>query len=118
MAHPRSTKKKSPNPNNAHIKKLRAIVAKTSTGPGVYRWLDAKGTVIYVGKAKNLRNRLKSYVSSSKDATHGPWKQSLIKRIDDLDVTITSTELEALILEINLIKELKPKYNVLILPFS
>ncbi len=95
------------------MKKLRAIVAKTSTGPGIYRWLDAKGTVIYVGKAKNLRNRLKSYVSPAKDTTLGPWKQSLIQRIADLDITVTSTELEALILEINLIKELKPKYNVL-----
>jgi len=113
MAPPRSTKKKSSDPKNAHMKKLRAIVAKTSTGPGIYRWLDAKGTVIYIGKAKNLRNRLKSYVSPARDATLGPWKQSLIQKIADLDITVTSTELEALILEINLIKELKPKYNVL-----
>lgn len=99
--------------DNPHLEKLRAVVAKSSTKPGVYRWLDKNGTVLYVGKAKNLRNRLRSYVQPAKDATLGPWKLSLVTKIADLDTTITSSELEALILETNLIKELKPKYNVM-----
>ena len=107
--------------DNNHLPELRKRVAKASTGPGVYRWLNAKGEVLYVGKAKNLRNRLKSYlpagqagVSPAKDASLGPWKESLIQKVADFDVTVTSNELEALVLESNLIKELKPKYNVLL----
>ncbi len=92
---------------------LRARVAKAPASPGVYRWLNTKGDVLYVGKAKNLRNRLKSYVQKEADKSTGPWKLSLRKHIADFDVTVTSTELEALILETNLIKEIKPKYNVL-----
>jgi excinuclease ABC subunit C len=96
-----------------HLPRLRSIVAKAPTGPGIYRWLDAKGDVLYVGKAKNLRNRLKSYVLPAKDPALGPWKQALIGKIADLEYTVTGSELEALVLETNLIKELKPKYNVM-----
>jgi excinuclease ABC subunit C len=100
-----------------HLIELRKRVAKAPTEPGVYRWLNAKGDVLYIGKAKNLRNRLRSYLQLSLPAEAlakaGPWKLSLIKHITDFDVTITTTELEALILETNLIKEAKPKYNVL-----
>ncbi len=92
---------------------LRKRVSNAPTKPGVYRWLNAKGEVLYVGKAKNLRNRLKSYVQKEPDMKQGPWKLSLRKHIVDFDVTVTTTELEALILETNLIKEIKPKYNVL-----
>ncbi len=99
---------KKKNPKEAELKKR---VAKLPTKPGVYRWLDAKGTVLYVGKALNLRKRVTSYLN--KDAVLGPWKQSLISKAVDVSVTVTSSELEALILETNLIKQKKPKYNVL-----
>ena len=97
---------------NPHVAPLRKRVAKAPSGPGIYRWMDQKGTVLYVGKAKNLKNRLKSYVQKP-DAAMGPWKISFLSQIADFDVTITNSELEALILETNLIKQLKPKYNVL-----
>lgn len=96
----------------SRLKELRARVASAPTSPGIYRWKDKEGTVLYVGKAKNLRNRLRNYVSAQgKDS--GPWKRALISLITDFDVTVVSSDLEALILETNLIKELKPKYNVL-----
>lgn len=91
---------------------LRARVAHAPAHPGVYRWLDKDGITLYVGKAKNLRNRLRSYVVSSVAAI-GPWRQSFYQQIADFDVTVTASELEALILETNLIKQLRPKYNVL-----
>ncbi len=92
---------------------LRKRIAKAPTGPGVYRWLDEEGGVLYVGKAKNLRERLKSYVAAKPDMNIGPWKLSLIARIRNIDWTVTASELEALVLETNLIKEYRPKYNVL-----
>ncbi|PIR54193.1 hypothetical protein COU75_02050 [Candidatus Peregrinibacteria bacterium CG10_big_fil_rev_8_21_14_0_10_42_8] len=92
---------------------IRKRVLKAPSEPGVYRWLNVKGDILYVGKAKNLRNRMKSYVQKEIDKNLGPWKISLIKNIADFDVTITTSELEALILETNLIKEVQPKYNVL-----
>ena len=91
---------------------LQQRVHQMPTEPGVYRWLDADGNVLYIGKAKNLRARLRSYVQKP-DASLGPWKRALIERIADVDVTVTTTELEALILETNLIKENRPKYNVM-----
>jgi excinuclease ABC subunit C len=96
---------------NPRLATLRRRVAKAPTVPGVYRWLDKEGTVLYVGKAKNLRNRLRSYVT--KDTAAGPWKQSFLEQITDFDLTVTNTEVEALIFETNLIKELRPKYNIL-----
>ena len=98
---------------NPHLKTLRARVSQASTEPGIYRWLDANKKVLYVGKAKNLRKRLHWYVSPRPGAFVGPWRQSFLEQIADFDVTVTNTELEALILETNLIKQLKPKYNVL-----
>lgn len=92
--------------------RLRRRIAKAPVDPGVYRWLDKDGTVLYVGKAKNLRSRLRSYVG--KPEKHlGPWKLSLREQLCDFDCTVTNSELEALVLETNLIKELQPKYNVL-----
>lgn len=95
------------------LQQLQKRVANAPTSPGVYRWLNASGDVLYIGKAKNLKNRLKSYVQENPDKSIGPWKLSLIKHIADFDVTVTATELEALILETTMIKEVKPKYNVL-----
>ncbi|NTW51139.1 MAG: excinuclease ABC subunit C [Chlorobiaceae bacterium] len=80
------------------------------TSPGVYRFINAKGVVIYVGKAKNLRNRVRSYF---RDPTQLSGKTGvLVGHITDLEVIITSSEVEALILENNLIKELRPRYNI------
>ena len=98
---------------NTNFEQLRKRVLQAPEKPGVYRWLNAKGEIVYVGKAKNLRNRMKSYVQQEPDTSLGPWKLSLIKHITDFDITVTTTELEALILETNLIKEIQPKYNVL-----
>ena len=77
--------------------------------PGIYRFLDSEKQVIYIGKAKNLRKRVKSYFSESK------IQSRKLKRLKSeslfLEMTITTSELEALLLEQHLIKELKPKYN-------
>jgi excinuclease ABC subunit C len=85
---------------------------KNLTGkPGVYRMIDAKGEVIYVGKARNLKKRVSSYFQRRP----GPEKvRAMVSQISNVEITITGTETEALILEYNLIKELKPRYNVLL----
>lgn len=91
---------------------LKKRIAKAPTGPGVYRWLDKEGNVLYVGKAKNLKNRLKSYVLKGAWKSLGLWKQSLLMQIADVDLTVTNSEMEALVLETNLIKQFRPKYNI------
>jgi excinuclease ABC subunit C len=78
--------------------------------PGVYRFSDASGTVIYVGKAKSLRSRVRSYLQPPE--TLSPKTRRMMEKAADLNVTVTSTPVEALILECNLIKELRPRYNV------
>ncbi len=80
------------------------------TSPGVYQFRNEKGRVIYVGKAKNLRNRVRSYFRNRQQMSGKTLV--LVNHIDDLEVIITSSEVEALILENNLIKELKPRYNI------
>lgn len=85
---------------------------KTLTGlPGVYCMQDAKGQVIYVGKAKNLKKRVSSYFNRSQ--ADSPKTQVMVKQVESIEVTVTHTENEALILENNLIKSYKPRYNVL-----
>lgn len=79
------------------------------TDPGVYQYKDAKGVIIYVGKAKNLRNRVRSYFQSNITNTK---TLALVSKIEDLELIITTSEVEALVLENNLIKELKPRYNI------
>ncbi len=98
-------------PPASDLPKLRRRIAQAPTSPGVYRWLGADGEILYVGKAKDLRQRLRSYVAPG--AKMGPWKESLMRIVQDFDVTVVRTELEALVLETNLIKEHRPKYNVL-----
>ncbi|MDX1530612.1 MAG: excinuclease ABC subunit UvrC, partial [Rhodothermales bacterium] len=80
------------------------------TEPGVYQHKDAEGKVLYVGKAKNLRNRVRSYFQESRPR-EGRLR-ALVAKIADVEVIVTDTEAEALILENNLIKRLKPRYNV------
>jgi excinuclease ABC subunit C len=82
------------------------------TAPGVYLHKDAGGKIIYVGKAKNLRNRVRSYFQSGRG--HDRKTRELVKRITDLEFIVTDTEVEALVLESNLIKQHKPRYNVLL----
>ena len=82
------------------------------TGPGVYLHKDDGGKIIYVGKAKNLRNRVRSYFRSG--SGHDRKTRELVRRIRDLEFIVTDTEVEALVLESNLIKQHKPRYNVLL----
>lgn len=88
---------------------LKSYVKSLSGHPGVYRMLDGDNAVIYVGKAKNLRNRVGSYLSRSHESAK---TRALVKNIANIEVTITDTEADALLLESNLIKEYKPRYNV------
>ncbi|MBD0372213.1 MAG: excinuclease ABC subunit UvrC [Pyrinomonadaceae bacterium] len=82
------------------------------TQPGVYLHKDDAGKIIYVGKAKNLRNRVRSYFQSGRG--HDRKTRELVRRIRDLEFIITDNEVEALVLESNLIKQHKPRYNVLL----
>ncbi len=79
--------------------------------PGVYRMLNSKNEILYVGKAKNLTNRLKSYVS---EKNHIIRTERMLSQTKRLEITTTSNESEALLLEANLIKKYKPKYNILL----
>ncbi|MCX6843186.1 MAG: excinuclease ABC subunit UvrC [candidate division WOR-3 bacterium] len=83
-------------------------VAQAPDGPGVYLLKDAKGKVLYVGKARSLRERLRSYTQPQES----PRLRSLVSRITDLETVITRSEVEALVLEENFIKFKKPRYNV------
>ena len=80
--------------------------------PGIYQHKDAEGNVLYVGKAKNLRSRVRSYFRESRP--HDGRLRIMIRKVEDVEVIVTDTEAEALILENNLIKHLKPRYNVLL----
>ena len=88
----------------------KAFLATVSRMPGVYRMIDRDGQVIYVGKAKNLKNRLSSYFRSS---GLSPKTRSMLRHIQRIEVIQTRTESEALILENDLIKNLNPRYNIL-----
>ncbi|EAX46849.1 Excinuclease ABC, C subunit domain protein [Thermosinus carboxydivorans Nor1] len=78
--------------------------------PGVYLMKDANKRIIYVGKAVNLKNRVRSYFQASRN--HSPKVRAMVARIADLEYIVTASEIEALILECNLIKKHRPKYNI------
>ena len=90
------------------IKKELALIPKL---PGVYRMLNEKGDILYVGKAKNLPNRLKSYVA---EKNHIIRTERMLSQTRKLEITTTSNESEALLLEANLIKKYKPRFNILL----
>ncbi|WP_036774611.1 excinuclease ABC subunit UvrC [Photorhabdus australis] len=89
----------------------KAFLKSVTSQPGVYRMYDTSGTVIYVGKAKDLKKRLSSYFRSQVASRK---TESLVKNIAQIDVTVTHTETEALLLEHNYIKLHQPRYNVLL----
>ena len=91
---------------------LRVRCRKLPSDPGIYRMLDAAGTVIYVGKARNLNRRVSSYFNRNSGAS--PKIKVMLGMVRDIEVTVTRNENEALILESNLIKELKPRYNIVL----
>jgi len=88
----------------------KRFVRSLTQGPGVYRMLNADGNVMYVGKAKNLRRRVSSYFTRASNRRIA----SMVAQIRDIEITATHTESEALLLENNLIKEHRPRYNVLL----
>ena len=87
-------------------------LANLSTRPGVYLYRDARGQVLYVGKAKALRPRVRSYFRREADQT--PKTRELMRHVDALETLVVGTEVEALILEANLIKEHRPRFNILL----
>src|SRR5262245_49234283 len=91
---------------------LEAKLKRIPPGPGVYLYKDASAQTIYVGKAKSLRNRVRSYFQLSRDLNER--KDQMMDAIDDVEFIMTDTEGEALALENNLIKQHKPKYNILL----
>ena len=89
----------------------KEFVAALPRRPGVYRMMDACGQPLYVGKAKNLRDRVATYFTP---ANVNPKVQALVQQVADIEVTVTNSETEALLLEFNLIKAHKPRFNVVL----
>ena len=89
----------------------KAFLATLTTRPGVYQMYDGEGHLLYVGKAKNLKNRVSSYFRATGLTAK---TMALVNRIRDIQVTVTTTEVDALLLEHNLIKEHRPPYNILL----
>ena len=90
---------------------VKTFLRNLTSRPGVYRMIDVHGNVIYVGKARNLKKRVSSYFGRSDPS---PKTRTLVEQIHDIQIIVTHTETEALILENNLIKEYKPRYNILL----
>ncbi len=92
-------------------KSLAAVVRSLPQRPGVYQYFDAEGKILYVGKAKNLKKRVSSYFN--KEPGSGKLRL-LVRKIRDIRFIVTETELDALLLENNLIKKLQPRYNIML----
>ncbi len=93
------------------ILQLQEKARHAADSPGVYRMLDGTGKILYVGKAKSLTYRVRSYFQKNIDDTK---TRTLVSKVHDFDVILTQTEAEALVLESILIKKLKPRYNILL----
>lgn len=97
--------------NEVYEEKLKGIVSNLPEGPGIYQYIGAEGNVIYVGKAKNLKRRVSSYFNKEHDSLK---TRLLVRHIRDIKYIVVRSEEDALLLENNLIKQYKPKYNVLL----
>ncbi len=97
---------------NLRLPELREKTAKLTTSPGVYIMKNDKAEIIYIGKAKNLKNRVTSYFRESAD--HTPKVARMVEHVYDYDFIVTDSEYEALVLECSLIKQHQPKYNILL----
>ena len=97
--------------NEERLARLKNIVANLPSKPGSYQYYDREGTIIYVGKAKNLKNRVSSYFHKEVDRFK---TKVLVSKIWDITYTVVNTEEDALLLENNLIKKYKPHYNILL----
>ena len=97
--------------NEQRLTKLKHIVSRLPEKPGSYQYYDEKGTIIYVGKAKNLKARVSSYFHTEVDRFK---TKVLVSKIHDISYTVVNTEEDALLIENNLIKKYNPRYNVLL----
>lgn len=93
------------------MKKIEKIISEIPKKPGVYKFKDKEGNILYIGKAIDLRKRIKSYFRQT--GRQSIRIQKMVSQIKDIEVTVVNSELEAIILETNLIKEIRPKYNIL-----
>ena len=98
--------------NNPYKEHILPILATLPTTPGVYQYFDKNNTIIYVGKAKNIKSRVLSYFRN--DTQHSLKTQLLVRKIADIKFVHVNTETEALLMENNLIKKFQPKYNILL----
>ena len=97
---------------NPRLPYLRDKTSKLTTSPGCYIMKDKTGKIIYIGKAKNLKNRVSSYFRPWQDHLPKVWK--MVSHVEDYDFIVTDSEFEALVLECSLIKQYTPKYNILL----
>lgn len=98
--------------DNPRLPFLRDKTSKLTTSPGCYIMKDKMKKIIYIGKAKNLRNRVTSYFRKGQDHLPKVWK--MVSHVYDYDFIVTDSEFEALVLECSLIKQYTPKYNILL----
>ena len=95
-----------------HIRKLRKKAMRLPLHPGVYIMHDKTGKIIYIGKAKALKNRVSQYFGSEKN--HDKKVRQMVSNVEDFEYILTDSEFEALVLECSLIKQHTPKYNILL----
>ncbi|MDE1888424.1 MAG: GIY-YIG nuclease family protein, partial [Gammaproteobacteria bacterium] len=94
-----------------HVFDSKRFLAHVTQAPGVYRMLDARGEILYVGKAGNLKKRLTGYFRKTGQL---PKTRAMLAHLTSIEVSVTHTETEALLLENNLIKAQRPRYNVVL----